>query len=37
VTIKAKSTVARPIASNSQAYQVVKESAKQLGLDFREE
>lgn len=37
VRIKAKSTSAKPIKESSQEYKIVKESAKQLGLNFEEE
>jgi len=37
IRIKGKSTSARPITANSQEYKIVKESAKQLGLNFEEE
>lgn len=37
IRIKGKSTVAKPLTENSQEYKIVKESAKQLGLNFEEE
>jgi hypothetical protein len=37
IKIKGKSTSAKPIAETSQEYKIVKESAKQLGLNFDEE
>lgn len=37
IRIKGKSTAAKPITSTSQEYKIVKESAKQLGLNFEEE
>jgi predicted AAA+ superfamily ATPase len=37
IKIKGKSTEAKPINENSQEYKIVKESAKQLGLNFHEE
>lgn len=37
IRIKAKSTSAKPLTESSQEYKIVKESAKQLGLQFDEE
>ncbi len=37
IRIKGKSTNAKPITESSQEYKIVKESAKQLGLNFEEE
>lgn len=37
ISIKAKSTESKPLTENSQEYKIVKESAKQLGLDLFEE
>ena len=37
IRIKGKSTSANPLTETSQEYKVVKESAKQLGLNFEEE
>ena len=37
IKIKGRSTQARPLTDTSQEYKIVKESAKQLGLDFQEE
>jgi hypothetical protein len=37
IRIKGKSTTVKPISSSSQEYKIVKESAKQLGLNFEEE
>jgi hypothetical protein len=37
IKIKGKSTQAKPISENSQEYKIIKESAKQLGLNFDEE
>jgi hypothetical protein len=37
IRIKGKSTTAKPITETSQEYKIVKESAKQLGLNFEEE
>jgi len=37
IRIKGKTTVGKPITDNSPEYKVVKEAAKQLGLDFEEE
>ncbi len=37
IKIKGKSTQAKPISENSQEYKIIKESAKQLGLNFEEE
>lgn len=37
IRIKGKSTTAKPLTENSQEYKIVKESAKQLGLNFEEE
>lgn len=37
IRIKGKSTAAIPLTENSQEYKIVKESAKQLGLNFEEE
>jgi Protein of unknown function (DUF499) len=37
IKIKGKSTVSKPISETSQEYKIVKESAKQLGLNFDEE
>ena len=36
IRIKGKSTVGKPITDNSPEYKAVKESAKQLGLEFEE-
>ena len=37
IRIKGKSTAAKPLSENSQEYKIVKESAKQLGLNFEED
>jgi hypothetical protein len=37
IRIKGKSTAIQPITESSQTYKIVKESAKQLGLNFEEE
>lgn len=37
IKIKGKSTKAKQITENSQEYKIIKESAKQLGLDLEEE
>jgi len=37
IKIKGKSTSLKPLTESSQEYKVVKESARQLGLDFKEE
>lgn len=37
IKIKGKSTQTKPILENSQEYKIIKESAKQLGLNFDEE
>jgi predicted AAA+ superfamily ATPase len=37
IRIKGKSTSAKPLTTTSQEYKIVKESAKQLGLEFEEE
>ncbi len=37
IKIKGKSTQAKPLTDASQEYKIVKESAKQLGLNFNEE
>jgi len=37
IRIKGKSTAAKPLSETSQEYKIVKESAKQLGLNFDEE
>ncbi len=37
IRIKGKSTTAKPILESSQEYKIIKESAKQLGLNFEEE
>lgn len=37
IRIKGKSTSAKPLTESTQEYKVVKESAKQLGLNFEEE
>jgi hypothetical protein len=37
IRIKGKSTTAKPLTENSQEYKVVKESARQLGLNFEED
>jgi hypothetical protein len=37
IRIKGKTTAGKPITDNSPEYKVVKEAAKQLGLDFEEE
>lgn len=37
IKIKGKSTQAKPLTDASQEYKIVKESAKQLGLNFEEE
>lgn len=37
ISIKGKSTKAKPLTDASQVYKIVKESAKQLGLDLEEE
>jgi hypothetical protein len=37
IRIKGKSTSAKPLSESSQEYKIVKESAKQLGLNFDEE
>lgn len=37
IRIKGKSTLAKPLTETSQEYKIVKESAKQLGLNFEEE
>jgi hypothetical protein len=37
IKIKGKSTNAKPLTEGSQEYKIVKESAKQLGLQFDEE
>ena len=37
IRIKGKSTTAKPLTENSQEYKIVKESAKQLGLNFDED
>lgn len=37
IRIKGKSTHAKPLTETSQEYKIVKESAKQLGLNFEEE
>lgn len=37
ISIKGKSTSIKPITENSSEYKIVKESAKQLGLNFRED
>ncbi len=37
IRIKGKSTSAKPLSENSQEYKIVKESAKQLGLNFEED
>lgn len=37
IKIKGKSTQSKPISDTSQEYKIVKESAKQLGLNFEEE
>ncbi|MFZ4400748.1 MAG: DUF499 domain-containing protein [Bacteroidales bacterium] len=37
IRIKGKSTYAKPLTETSQEYKIVKESAKQLGLNFEEE
>lgn len=37
IKIKGKSTALKPLTESSQEYKVVKESARQLGLDFSEE
>lgn len=37
IRIKGKSTTAKPLSESSQEYKIVKESAKQLGLNFEEE
>ncbi|RYU92716.1 DUF499 domain-containing protein [Emticicia agri] len=37
IRIKGKSTNAKPLSESSQEYKIVKESAKQLGLNFEEE
>lgn len=37
IKIKGKSTSAKPITESSQEYKIVKESARQLGLNFEEE
>jgi hypothetical protein len=37
IKIKGKSTLAKPLNETSQEYKIVKESAKQLGLNFEEE
>ena len=37
IRIKGTSTRSKPITESSQEYKIVKESAKQLGLDFEEE
>lgn len=37
IKIKGKSTTAKPLTENSQEYKIVKESAKQLGLNFDED
>lgn len=37
IRIKGKSTTAKPLSESSQEYKIVKESAKQLGLNFEED
>lgn len=37
IRIKGKSTSAKPLSESSQEYKIVKESAKQLGLNFEED
>jgi predicted AAA+ superfamily ATPase len=37
IKVKGKSTNAKPITESSQEYKIVKESARQLGLNFEEE
>jgi predicted AAA+ superfamily ATPase len=37
ISIKGKSTSMKPITKNTNEYKIVKESAKQLGLNFKEE
>lgn len=37
IRVKGKSTNAKPITESSQEYKIVKESARQLGLNFEEE
>ena len=37
IKIKGKSSVAKPLSENSQEYKIIKESAKQLGLNLEEE
>jgi hypothetical protein len=37
IKIKGKSTTAKPLSESSQEYKIVKESAKQLGLNFEED
>jgi hypothetical protein len=37
IKIKGKSTSAKPLSESSTEYKVVKESAKQLGLNFEED
>lgn len=37
IRIKGKSTTAKPLTETSQVYQIIKESAKQLGLKIEEE
>lgn len=37
IKIKGKSTSVKPLSENSQEYKIVKESAKQLGLNFEED
>ena len=37
IRIKGKSTASKPLSEISQEYKIVRESAKQLGLNFEEE
>jgi len=37
IKVKGKSTASKPITESSQEYKIVKESARQLGLNFEEE
>ncbi len=37
IKIKGRSTLAKPLTDTSQEYRVIKESARQLGLNFEEE